>query len=81
MREGDRKFFGGERTTFPRRHGIVSVDPVTETREITYDIDGLTMTAHLALPSGGGPWPAVLIGHDGIGLEEYQRGRADQLVS
>jgi dienelactone hydrolase len=53
---------------------------VTETREITYDIDGLTMTAHLALPSGPGPWPAVLIGHDGIGLEEYQRGRADQLA-
>jgi dienelactone hydrolase len=53
---------------------------VTETREITYYIDGLTMTAHLALPSGKGPWPAVLIGHDGIGLEEYQRGRADQLA-
>src|ERR1700712_5457381 len=81
MREGDRTFtFAQSGHLSPRRRRIVSVDPVTETREITYDIDGLTMTAHLALPSGQGPWPAVLIGHDGIGLEEYQRGRADQLA-
>lgn len=51
------------------------------TREITYDVDGLTMTAHLAQPEGPGPWPAVLIGHDGVGLEEYQRGRADDLAA
>ena len=50
------------------------------TREVTYDVDGLTMVAHLAQPDGTGPWPAVLIGHDGIGLDEYQRGRADDLA-
>ncbi|QEN14320.1 dienelactone hydrolase family protein [Mycolicibacterium sp. ELW1] len=50
------------------------------TREVTYDADGLTMVAHLSLPDGQGPWPAVLIGHDGIGLEGYQRGRADDLA-
>jgi dienelactone hydrolase len=50
------------------------------TREITYLVDGLTMIAHLARPSGAGPWPAVLIGHDGIGLDDYQRGRADLLA-
>ncbi|MCZ8377334.1 dienelactone hydrolase family protein [Mycobacterium sp. CPCC 205372] len=50
------------------------------TREITYEVDGLTMIAHLARPSGTGPSPAVLIGHDGIGLEDYQRGRADILA-
>lgn len=50
------------------------------TREVTYDVDGLTMVAHLSLPDGQGPWPAVLIGHDGIGLEDYQRGRADDLA-
>ena len=38
------------------------------------------MAAHLAQPSGEGPWPAVLIGHDGIGLDGYQRSRADDLV-
>ena len=50
------------------------------TREVTYDVDGLTMVAHLAQPDGEGPWPAVLIGHDGIGLDDYQRGRADDLA-
>ncbi len=38
------------------------------------------MVAHVARPDGEGPWPAVLIGHDGIGLEDYQRGRADILA-
>ncbi len=50
------------------------------TRTVTYDADGLTMVAHLARPHGEGPWPAVLIGHDGIGLDDYQRGRADDLA-
>lgn len=50
-------------------------------REVTYDVDGLTMVAHLALPAGEGPWPAVLIGHDGVGLEDYQRSRADDLAA
>jgi dienelactone hydrolase len=50
------------------------------TRTVTYEVDGLTMVGHLARPHGEGPWPAVLIGHDGIGLEDYQRGRADDLA-
>lgn len=51
------------------------------TREVAYDVDGLNMIAHLAQPDGPGPWPAVLIGHDGVGLEEYQRQRADDLAA
>jgi dienelactone hydrolase len=50
------------------------------TREVTYEADGLTMVAHLARPDGEGRWPVVLIGHDGIGLDDYQRGRADDLA-
>src|ERR1700742_5026004 len=50
------------------------------TREVTYDVDGLTMVAHLAQPDGEGPWPAVLIGHAGIGLDDFPRGRADGLA-
>ena len=50
------------------------------THEVTYDVDGLTMVAHLARPDSNGPWPSVLIGHDGIGLDDYQRGRADILA-
>lgn len=53
---------------------------MTASREITYVVDGLRMTAHLAQPDGSGPWAAVLIGHDGVGLEEYQRQRADDLA-
>lgn len=53
---------------------------VTTTR-ISYGADDLTMTAHLARPHGEGPWPAVLIGHDGVGLDDYQRGRADDLAA
>jgi dienelactone hydrolase len=50
------------------------------TSEVTYDADGLTMVGHLARPDGEGPWPAVLIGHDGIGLNDLQRRRADHLA-
>ena len=53
---------------------------MTVTREVVYDVDGQTTVAHLAHPDGVGPWPAVLIGHDGIGLEGYQRRRADILA-
>jgi dienelactone hydrolase len=49
-------------------------------REVTYDADGLTMVAHLARPDGDGPWPTVLVGHDGIGLDDDQRRRADDLA-
>ncbi|WP_433223957.1 dienelactone hydrolase family protein [Dactylosporangium sp. CS-047395] len=39
------------------------------------------MVGHLARPQGDGPWPAVLLGHDGVGLDDYQRGRADDLAA
>jgi dienelactone hydrolase len=51
------------------------------TSRITYEADGLSMVAHLARPHGDGPWPAVLIGHDGVGLDDYQRSRADDLAA
>lgn len=53
---------------------------VTTTR-LSYDADGLSMAAYLARPHGEGPWSAVLIGHDGVGLDDYQRGRADDLAA
>jgi len=49
-------------------------------QDVTYTADGMTMVGHLARPDGDGPWPAVLIGHDGVGLDAYQRGRADILA-
>jgi dienelactone hydrolase len=57
-----------------------TVSAMVVARQAIYDVDGLTMVGYLARPDGEGPWPAVLIGHDGIGLEDYQRGRADILA-
>lgn len=50
------------------------------TRTVTYPADGLTMKGHLALPAGAGRRPAVLIGPEGPGLNEFQRRRADALA-
>ncbi len=59
---------------------VDSVSAMPVARQAIYDVDGLTMVGHLARPDGEGPWPAVLIGHDGVGLEDYQRGRAEILA-
>ncbi|MFI9456355.1 dienelactone hydrolase family protein [Amycolatopsis sp. NPDC052450] len=53
--------------------------PVT-TRTVEYPADGLTMIGHLALPAGAGRRPAVLIGPEGPGLNDFQRRRADALA-
>ncbi|MDD7967064.1 dienelactone hydrolase family protein [Actinomycetospora lemnae] len=50
------------------------------TRSVEYPADGLTMVSHLALPSGDGPRPAVLVGPEGPGLNAFQRRRADALA-
>lgn len=51
-----------------------------ETTEIEYEADGRTMVGWLALPTGEGRRPAVLIAHEGPGLDDHQRSRADQLA-
>ncbi|MGA5317528.1 dienelactone hydrolase family protein [Streptomyces pseudogriseolus] len=50
------------------------------TRTVEYPADGLTMVGHLALPAGAGRRPAVLIGPEGPGLNDFQRRRADALA-
>lgn len=50
------------------------------TKEIEYSADGTTMIGRLALPDGAGKRPGVLIAHDGPGLNDYQRRRADRLA-
>lgn len=59
---------------------LASVSRVIAAREVAYDTDGLTMIGHLAYPEGEGRRPAVLVAHDGVGLDDYQRGRADDLA-
>ncbi|MCX4985361.1 dienelactone hydrolase family protein [Streptomyces sp. NBC_00572] len=50
------------------------------TRTVEYPADGLTMIGHLALPAGDDRRPAVLVGPEGPGLNDFQRRRADTLA-
>ncbi|MFF2657248.1 dienelactone hydrolase family protein [Kitasatospora sp. NPDC058032] len=50
------------------------------THTVSYPADGLTMIGHLALPSGTGRRPAVLLGPEGPGLNDVYRHRADALA-
>ncbi|GAA1953328.1 dienelactone hydrolase family protein [Kitasatospora viridis] len=50
------------------------------TRTVAYPADGLTMVGHLALPSGAGRRPAVLLGPEGPGLDDVVRRRAEALA-
>ncbi|MFE0178130.1 dienelactone hydrolase family protein [Streptomyces sp. NPDC059002] len=50
------------------------------TRTVEYPADGLTMIGHLALPAGTDRRPAVLVGPEGPGLNDFQRRRADALA-
>ncbi|MBY8878274.1 dienelactone hydrolase family protein [Actinacidiphila acidipaludis] len=50
------------------------------TRTVAYPADGLTMTGHLALPSGSGRRPGVLLGPEGPGISDVLRRRADALA-
>jgi dienelactone hydrolase len=49
-------------------------------RDVEYDVDGTRMVGRLALPDGSALRPAVLIAHEGPGLDDVQRGRADELA-
>ena len=53
---------------------------MTTVTDIEYEADGRTMIGWLAVPAGGGRHPAVLIAHEGTGLDDHQRCRADQLA-
>ncbi len=50
------------------------------TTDIAYDVDGATMIGRLALPAGDGTRPAVLIAHEGNGLDDEQKRRADRFA-
>ena len=50
-------------------------------REVHYQADGLRLVGTLAIPDGPGPHPAVLIGHEGPGLDDIQRARASDIAA
>src|ERR687897_804427 len=49
-------------------------------KDIEYAGDGSTMIGRLALPEGDDHRPAVLIAHEGGGLDDYQKGRAERFA-
>jgi dienelactone hydrolase len=49
-------------------------------RDIEYQVDGMTMRGRLAIPDGADRRPGVLIAHDGNGLDDHQRTRPEQLA-
>src|SRR5947207_1901913 len=53
---------------------------MVRTREVDYTADGATMVGRLAVPEGEGKRPAVLIAHEGGGLDDYQKGRAERFA-
>src|SRR5436309_2323728 len=54
---------------------------MVRTRDIDYMADGSTMIGRLALPQGEGKRPAVLIAHEGGGLDDYQKSRAERFAN
>ena len=52
-----------------------------QTRDIEYRVGDATMRGRLALPDGTDRRPGVLIAHEGPGLDDQQRGRADRLAA
>jgi dienelactone hydrolase len=53
---------------------------VTAVRDVEYEADGALMRGRLAVPDGGGPFPAVLVAHEANGLDDFQAGRAATLA-
>jgi dienelactone hydrolase len=51
--------------------------PVTD---LSYVADGLRLVGRLALPDGDDVRPAVLIAHEGGGLDDYQKSRAERFA-
>jgi len=54
---------------------------MVRTSDIDYAADGGTMIGRLALPEGEGKRPAVLIAHEGGGLDDYQKSRAERFAN
>jgi dienelactone hydrolase len=50
------------------------------TRDVEYDADGTVMVGRLAVPDGEAMRPAVLIAHEGLGLDDYQKERASRFA-
>ena len=53
---------------------------MTPTRDFSYEHDGVPLTGQIARPSGPGPYPAVLVMHSALGLDDLVCRRAAELA-
>jgi dienelactone hydrolase len=53
---------------------------VVSTRDVEYPADGRAMVGRLAVPDGAGTRPGVLIAHEGPGLDDHQKHRAERFA-
>ena len=53
---------------------------MVNTRDISYEADGRTMIGMLAVPDGDGLRPGILVCHEGPGLDDHAKGRAERLA-
>lgn len=52
-----------------------------QTSYINYDACGMQAKGYLAVPDGDGPWPGVLVCHEGPGQDDHVRSRADRIAT
>ena len=58
----------------------MATDVSITVREVHYQADGRQLVGRLAVPAGDGPFAGVLIAHEGPGLDDIMRSRANQLA-
>jgi dienelactone hydrolase len=51
------------------------------TNDIAYEVDGTTMIGRLALPDGDDQRPGILIAHEGNGLDDFQKQKAERFAA
>lgn len=51
------------------------------TEQISYDVDGITMVGYLALPDGDDVRPGVLVCHEGPGMSDIAKEKANRLAA
>jgi hypothetical protein len=63
-----------------QRYGCTRMGRHGQLRQLEYQANGLALRGTVAVPDGAGPFPGVLIGHEGPGLDDVQRARAADIA-
>jgi dienelactone hydrolase len=65
-----------------RASGAVSsqAGAVVRTRDVEYEADGRLLVGRLAVPDGDDRRPGIVIAHEGLGLDDFQKDRASRFA-